>query len=124
MITLNETERRFCADVCGLQVHCIEACGECALCDAERERKADMTATTTMHRPEVVAEMREWLKDLDWVPQRYVDRASNREVVRMVQDQYDGGVVGWYRDIEGIGPDVCHLCAAMGLHLDGCPDIG
>lgn len=102
MISLNETQRRFCADVCGL-----------------KSQPAD-----AMHRPEVVTEMREWLKDLDWMPQRYVERASNREVVRMVQDQYDGGVVGWYRDIEGIGPDVCHLCAAMGLHLDGCPDIG
>ena len=113
MITLNETQRRFCADVCGLQVHCIEACGECRLCDDERERNAKAWRVVVMFYPPfadpVVFAGDPMTRDL-----------ADRTAALVRQCGRGARIIP-----ADVSLDVCPIgCGGIGLHHDGCPDIG
>ena len=62
--------------------------------------------TTYNGRPvadSVLAEMRDWAMDCEWVDADDIPHMSDSEILRGIQHRYDGGVDGF---LESIGADI------------------
>lgn len=59
-------------------------------------------AKTSLFKPEIIKDMRDWLKDCyeDEYDQEEIDSCSERQIIAAVDREYDGGLMQFLRDCE------------------------